>query len=66
MQVGKEQKVGCKRADECEYLDVRQEQKDNLEKREYNCIRRKSICFDKNCVITHVIQNRETYLCLNC
>ena len=67
-------KLGCQRGEEFDYLHVTlanddreiSEHKHCSESRKYNCIGCKSCFTDKDCVIKHTIQNRETYFCLNC
>ena len=70
----KNSRSGCKRGDECEYLHVTLANDDKSMKAhkidlitgEYNCVGCKSIFTDEKYVVKHIIQNMETYFCLNC
>ena len=55
----------CRRNDTCDFLHKILE---NIEddKAEFKCIGCKNVWDDKECVVRHMINGRETFFCLNC
>ena len=54
---------GCKRESECKYLHVTLA---HDELKSYKCEGCKDVWNDQSCVVEHIIDGRQFYLCLNC
>ena len=55
----------CIRNENCDFLNVTFAYNDDAAG-EYKCISCKNSWNDKNCVVEHSINGRETFFCLNC